>query len=151
MSVSPSDRLKAGDNYNAGSECGDSNNNKGNRRTTVYDLSSSNFAFVYKYTKAAHLFFHTTHGWPLGLGTFSFNILDIAHRRLCPEHANNLDKHDNADWASIYHALKSVQGQLEIFASAVPTTQEEIQKQETTIIKVINIESISSPESPHSS
>jgi hypothetical protein len=47
----------------------------------------------------------------------------------------------------VYHTLKSVQGQLEIFASAIPATQEEIQKQETTITKVINIESIGSPES----
>jgi Chromo (CHRromatin Organisation MOdifier) domain len=66
--------------YNAGSECGDSDNDKENRRTTVYDLSSSDFAFVYKYAKAAHLFFRTTRGWPLGLGTFSFDILDIAHQ-----------------------------------------------------------------------
>jgi hypothetical protein len=137
--------------YNAGSECGDSDNDKENRRTTVYDLSSSDFAFVYKYVKAAHLFFRTTRGWPLGLGTFSFDVLDITHRRLCPEHANDLDEHENADWANIYHALKAAQGQLEIFASAIPTTQEEIQKQETTVIEVIDVEPIGSPGSPRSS
>jgi hypothetical protein len=136
--------------YSAGSECGDSNNNKENRRTTIYDLSSSNFAFIYKYIKAAHLFFHTTCGWPLRLGSFSFDILDIAHRQLCPEHADDLDEHDNADWVSIYHALKAVQRQLEIFASAVPATQEEIQKQEATVIEVIDVEDISSPQSLHS-
>jgi Chromo (CHRromatin Organisation MOdifier) domain len=136
--------------YNTGSECGDSDNDKENRRTTVYDLSSGDFAFVYKYTKAAHLFFRTTRGWPLGLGSFSFDVLDIAHRRLCPEHANDLDGHDNADWASVYHTLKAAQGQLEIFASAVPATQKEIQEQEATIIEVINMESIGGPESPHS-
>jgi hypothetical protein len=131
--------------YDAGSECGDSDNDKENRRTTVYDLSSGDFAFVYEYAKAAHLFFRTTRGWPLGLGSFSFNVLDIAHRRRSPEHANDLDKHDNADWANIYHTLKTAQGQLEIFASAVPATQEEIQKQETTIIKVIDVEPIGGP------
>jgi hypothetical protein len=118
---------------------------------TIYDLSSSNFAFVYKYAKAAHLFFRTTCGWPLGLGSFSFDVLDIAHRRLCPEHANNLDEHDNADWANVYHVLKAAQGQLEIFASAVPATQEEIQKQEATIIEVMDVEPIGGPRSPHSS
>jgi hypothetical protein len=136
--------------YNAGSECSNSDNDKENRRTTVYNLSSSNFAFVYKYAKAAHLFFRITHGWPLRLGSFSFDILDIAHQQLCLEHANNLNEHDNADWVSIYHTLKSAQGQLEIFTSTVPATQEEIQKQETTITKVINIKSIGSPESLHS-
>jgi hypothetical protein len=136
--------------YDAGSECGDSDNDKENRRTTVYDLSSGDFAFVYKYAKAAHLFFRTTRGWPLSLGSFSFNILDIAHRRLCPEHANDLDEHDNADWASVYHALKAAQGQLEIFTSAVPATEEEIQKQEATIIEVIDVEPIGGSGSPHS-
>jgi hypothetical protein len=133
--------------YDAGSECGDSDNDKENRRTTIYNLSSSDFAFIYKYAKATHLFFHATHGWPLGLGSFSFNVLDIAHQRLCPEHANDLNKHDNADWVSIYHALQSAQGQLKIFASAIPATQEEIQKQETTITEVIDIKSISGPKS----
>jgi hypothetical protein len=136
--------------YDAGRECGNSNNDKENRRTTVYDLSSSDFTFVYKYAKAAHLFFRTTRGWPLGLGSFSFDVLDIAHRRLCPEHANDLDEHDNADWASIYHVLKAAKGQLEIFASAVPATEEEIQKQEATVIEVIDVESIGGPESPRS-
>jgi hypothetical protein len=136
--------------YDAGSECSDSDNDKENRRTTVYDLSSGNFVFVYKYAKAAHLFFRTTRGWPLGLGSFSFDILDIAHRRLCPEHANDLDEHDNADWVSVYHALKAARGQLEIFTSAIPAAQEEIQKQEATIIEVIDVESISGPESPRS-
>jgi hypothetical protein len=136
--------------YDAGSKCSNSNNNKENRRTTIYDLSSSNFTFIYKYMEAAHLFFRTTCGWPLGLGSFSFNILDIAHRQLCPEHANDPDEHNNADWASVYHMLKSAQRQLEIFASTVPTTQEEIQKQETTVIKVIDIEPIREPQSPHS-
>jgi hypothetical protein len=136
--------------YDAGRECGNSNNDKENRRTTVYNLSSSDFTFVYKYAKAAHLFFRTTRGWPLGLGSFSFDVLDIAHRRLCPEHANDLDEHDNADWASIYHALKAAKGQLEIFASAVPATEEEIQKQEATVIEVIDVESIGGPESPRS-
>jgi hypothetical protein len=84
------------------------------------------------------------------LGSFSFNVLDIAHQQLCPEHANDLNEHNNADWANVYHALKSVQGQLEIFASTIPVTQEEIQKQETTIIKVINVKSIGGPQSPHS-
>jgi hypothetical protein len=65
--------------YDTGSECGNSDNDKENRRTTVYDLSSGDFAFIYKYAKAAHLFFRTTRGWPLGLGTFSFDVLDIAH------------------------------------------------------------------------
>jgi hypothetical protein len=65
--------------YDAGSECGDSDNDKENRRTTVYDLSSGDFAFVYKYAKAAHLFFRTTCGWPLSLGSFSLDVLDIAH------------------------------------------------------------------------
>jgi hypothetical protein len=106
--------------------------------------------FVYKYVKAAHLFFRTTCGWPLGLGNFSFDVLDIADRRLCPEHANDLDEHNNADWASIYHALKAAQRQLEIFASAVPATQEEIQKQEATVIEVIDVESIGGPGSPRS-
>jgi hypothetical protein len=137
--------------YNAGSECGNSDNDKENRRTTVYDLSSNDFAFVYKYAKAAHLFFRTTHSWPLGLGSFSFDVLDIAHRRLCPEHANDLDEHDNADWASVYHVLKAAQGQLEIFASAVPATEEEIQKQEATFIEVIDVEPIGEPGSPRSS
>src|SRR5580693_1922482 len=136
--------------YDAGSECSDSNNDKENRRTTVYNLSSSNFAFVYKYAKAAHLFFRTMRGWPLGLGSFSFDVLDIAHRRLCPKHANNLDKHDNADWASVYHALKAAQRQLEVFASAVPATQEEIQEQEATIIEVIDVEPIGGSRSPRS-
>jgi hypothetical protein len=136
--------------YDAGSECGNSDNDKENRRPTVYDLSSNDFAFVYKYAKAAHLFFRTTRGWPLGLGSFSFDVLDITHRRLCPEHANDLDEHDNADWASVYHALKAAQRQLEIFASAVPATQEEIQKQETVIIEVIDAEAIGGPESPRS-
>jgi hypothetical protein len=136
--------------YDAGSECGNSDNDKENRRTTVYDLSSGDFTFVYKYTKAAHLFFRTTCRWPLGLGSFSFDVLDIAHRRLCPEHANDLDEHDNADWASVYHALKAAQRQLEIFASAVLATQEEIQKQEATVIEVIDVESIGGPKSPHS-
>jgi hypothetical protein len=44
--------------------------------------------------------------------------------------------------------LKAAQGQLEIFASAIPATQEEIQKQETTVIEVINVESIGGPGSP---
>jgi hypothetical protein len=134
--------------YDAGSECGDSDNDKENRRTTVYDLSSGDFAFVYKYVKAAHLFFRTTRSWPLGLGSFSFDVLDITHRRLCPEHANDLDEHDNADWASVYHALKAAQRQLEIFASTVPATQEEIQKQEATVIEVIDVEAIGGSGSP---
>jgi hypothetical protein len=137
--------------YDAGSECGDSDNDKENRRTTVYDLSSGDFAFVYKYAKAAHLFFCTTRGWPLGLGSFSFDVLDIAHRCLCPEHANDLDEHDNADWANVYHALKAAQGKLEIFASAIPATEKEIQEQETTVIEVINVEPIGGPGSPCSS
>jgi hypothetical protein len=137
--------------YDAGSKCGNSDNDKENRRTTIYDLSSGDFTFVYKYAKAANLFFRTTHGWPLGLGSFSFDVLDITHQRLCPEHANDLDKHDNADWASVYHALKAAQGQLEIFASAVPATQEEIQKQEATVIEVIDVEPIGGPGSPRSS
>jgi hypothetical protein len=137
--------------YNAGSECGDSDNDKENRRTTIYDLSSSDFTFIYKYAKAANLFFRTTHGWPLGLGSFSFDILDIAHQRLCPEHANDFNEHNNADWASVYHALKAAQGQLEIFASAIPATEEEIQKQETTVIEVINVEPIGGPGSLRSS
>jgi hypothetical protein len=107
---------------NAGSKCSDSNNNKMNRRTTVYNLSSSNFTFIYKYAKAAHLFYRMTHMWSLRLGSFSFNILNIAHQQLCPKHANDLDEHDNADWVSVYHALKAAQGQLKIFANATPTT-----------------------------
>jgi hypothetical protein len=42
-----------------------------------------------------------------------------------------------------------VQGQLEIFTSAIPATQEEIQKQEATIIEVIDVEQIGGLESPH--
>jgi hypothetical protein len=125
-------------------------NDKQNRQTTIYNLSSSDYTLIYKYAKAAHLFFCTTHGWPLGLGSLGFDILDITYQQLCPEHANDLDKHDNADWVSIYHTLKAAQGQLEIFANAVPATAEEIQRQEATLIDIIDIKAIGRPKSPHS-
>ena len=86
--------------------------NTSSKEYTCCGITSSDFAFTYKYAQAANLYFRTTQGWPLGLRWVAYDIINIAYRGNHPEHANDLDEHDTIDWVVVFAALKAAWPQL---------------------------------------
>ena len=76
----------------------------------------------------------------------AYDIIDIAYRGSHPEHANDLNEHNTADWPVVVAALKAAQPQLKIFAEENLALGEAFQEEkgpaEGTAVEVLDMSPI---------
>jgi len=111
-------------------------------------LYARDFRFVHRYSRAAHVYWHTHNHFPEGLAHVSGNILAVANRWVIPEYPTDVDEHNPVDWVGLYNTLQANKEELARFTEGESDPEEEDKEGEGTIREEIEITRVKAPGSP---